>query len=69
MQGTYLGAEKSPEPHADQPERQASLAELRDKLKEHGVRVGIGTLWRFFKRRKITRKKRRRMPQSNVAAR
>jgi transposase len=46
-----------------------TLAELRDRLKEHGVSVGIGTLWRFFKRRNITRKKRRRMPQSNVAAR
>ena len=28
-----------------------TLAELRDRLKEHGVSVGIGTLWRFFKRR------------------
>jgi transposase len=46
-----------------------TLAELRDRLKEHGVSVGIGTLWRFFKRGNITRKKRRRMPQSNVAAR
>jgi transposase len=46
-----------------------TLAELRDRLKEHGVSVGIGTLWRFFKRRNITRKKSRRMPQSNVAAR
>jgi len=26
-------------------------------LKEHDVSVGIGTLWRFFKRRKIARKK------------
>jgi transposase len=34
-----------------------TLAELRDRLKEHGVSVGIGTLRRFFKRRKITRKK------------
>ena len=33
-----------------------TLAELRDRLKEHGVSVGIGTLWRFFKRRNITRK-------------
>jgi transposase len=41
---------------------------LQDRLKEHGVSVGIETLWRFFKRRKITRKNRRRMPQSNVAA-
>jgi hypothetical protein len=27
------------------------------RLKEHGVAVAIGTLWRFFKRRKITRKR------------
>jgi transposase len=46
-----------------------ALAELRDRLKEHGVSVGIGTLWWFFRRRNITRKKRRRMPQSTVAAR
>ena len=34
-----------------------TLAELRDGLKERGVAVAIGTLWRFFKRRRITRKK------------
>jgi transposase len=34
-----------------------TLAELREHLREHGVAVAIGTLWRFFKRRKITRKK------------
>jgi transposase len=32
-----------------------TLAELRERLKERGVPVAIGTLWRFFKRRKITR--------------
>jgi len=42
-----------------------TLAELR----ERGVAVAIGTLWRFFKRRKITRKKRRRTPPSSAAAR
>ena len=44
-----------------------TLAELRDGLKERGVAVAIGTLWRFFKRRRITRKKdgarRRAAPQ------
>jgi len=45
-----------------------TLSELRDKLKAHGVAVAIGTLWRFFKRRKITRKKRRRTPPSSAAA-
>ena len=34
-----------------------TLAELREKLGGHGVAVAIGTLWRFFKRRNITRKK------------
>jgi transposase len=46
-----------------------TLAELRDRLKEDGVTVAIATLWRFFKRRNITRKKRRRTPRSSVAAR
>src|SRR5271156_134303 len=44
-----------------------TLAELRERLKERGV--AIGTLWRFFKRRQITRKKRRRMPPNSAAAR
>ena len=43
------------------------LAELQGQLRESGVAVAIGTLWRFFKRRKITRKKvgarRRTAPQ------
>jgi transposase len=46
-----------------------TLLELRERLKERGVAVAIGTLWRFFKRRKITRKKRRRTPPSSAAAR
>jgi transposase len=33
-----------------------TLSELRERLKERGIAVAIGTLWRFFKRRKITRK-------------
>jgi transposase len=45
-----------------------TLAELRDKLMGHGVVVAVGTLWRFFKRRKITRKKRQRTPLSRVIA-
>ena len=44
-----------------------TLAELRERLKERGVAVAIGTLWRFFKRRKITRKKSRRTPPSSAA--
>ena len=46
-----------------------TLAELREHLRERGVGVAIGTLWRFFKRRKITRKKRRRTPPNSAAAR
>ena len=46
-----------------------TLSELRERLKERGVAVAIGTLWRFFNRRKITRKKRRRTPPNSVAAR
>ena len=46
-----------------------TLAELRERLKERGVAVAIGTLWRFFKRRKITRKKRRRTPPNSAATR
>ena len=45
-----------------------TLAELRDALHcERGVGVAISTLWRFFDRRKITLKKRRRMPPSRTA--
>jgi transposase len=44
-------------------------SELRERLKERGVPVAIGTLWRFFKRRKITRKKSRRTPPNSAAAR
>src|SRR5277367_4072200 len=46
-----------------------TLAELREQLRARGVAVAIGTLWRFFKRRKITRKKRRRTPPNSAAAR
>jgi transposase len=46
-----------------------TLAELREQLRERGVVVAIGTLWRFFKRRKITRKKRRRTPPNSAGAR
>jgi len=43
-----------------------TLAELREHLRERGVVVA---LWRFFKRRKITRKKRRRTLPNSAAAR
>jgi transposase len=50
-------------------ESDITLAELQERLKQLGVAVAIGTLWRFFKRRKITRKKRRRTPPNSAAAR
>jgi transposase len=43
-----------------------TLEELRTKLVEaRGTRFGITTIWRFFARRKITYKKRPRMPPSS----
>lgn len=45
-----------------------TLGELREALwRERGVRVAVSTLWRFFDRRRITLKKRRRMPPSRSA--
>lgn len=35
-----------------------TLAEIRSGLAVQGIQIGIGTLWRFFDRRGITRKKR-----------
>jgi transposase len=44
-----------------------TLAELQAKLKDRGLSVGIGSLWRFFDRRQITFKKRQRT-QANSSA-
>lgn len=44
-----------------------TLEELRAALAGRGVSVGYGTLWRFFDRRGITRKKRLRTPVSRTA--
>ena len=44
-----------------------TLAELQVLLAERGTSVGIGTLWRFFNRHRITRKKRQRTPPSGTA--
>ena len=35
-----------------------TLAELRVALAEDGISLAVATLWRFFRRRAITRKKR-----------
>ena len=43
-----------------------TLAELRALLAEQGIGVGIATLWRFFARRRITLKKRPRMPRNRT---
>ncbi len=43
-----------------------TLVELQALLAERGTPVGIGTLWRFFDRHGITRKKRRPMPRSRI---
>lgn len=41
-----------------------TLAELKASLAKHGVSAGMGTLWRFFDRHKITLKKSRRTQTS-----
>ena len=43
-----------------------TLAELQAQLTEKGVAAGLSTLWRFFNRRGITRKKRPRMLPSRT---
>jgi transposase len=44
-----------------------TLMEIKAALAENEVAVGIGTLWRFFDRRRITLKKRRRTRPSRTA--
>jgi transposase len=44
-----------------------TLKEIRAELAKLGVSAGIGTLWRFFDRRRMTWKKRRRTPPSRTA--
>ncbi len=44
-----------------------TLKEIRAELARLGVAAGIGTLWRFFDRRRMTWKKSRRMPRSRAA--
>jgi transposase len=43
-----------------------ALTEIRAELANAGVAAGVTTLWRFFRRRRITRKKRRRTPRSRT---
>jgi transposase len=50
-------------------EPDVTLAELQVRLADRrGERFGIGTLWRFFDRRRITYKKRRRTRPNSSAA-
>jgi hypothetical protein len=43
-----------------------SIEELRGELASQGLRFGYGTLWRFFARHRLTRKKRPRTPPSRI---
>ncbi len=43
-----------------------TLAELQALLADHGTEVALGTIWRFFARRRITRKKGPRTQQSRI---
>jgi transposase len=44
-----------------------TLKEIRGELAKAGVSAGIGTIWRFFDRRRMTWKKSRPMPRSRTA--
>ena len=44
-----------------------TLKEIRAELAKAGVPAGIGTLWRFFDRRRMTRKKRPATRPSRIA--
>jgi transposase len=61
------------EAHADfllalvEDEGDPTLAEIQARLAERGTPVGIGTLWRFFDRHQITRKKRPATRLSRIA--
>lgn len=44
-----------------------TLTEIKTVLAEQNVSVGTGTLWRFFRRHAITRKKRPRTPPNKTA--
>lgn len=50
-----------------QARRDMSIEELRGELASQGLRFGYGTVWRFFARHKLTRKKRPRTPPSRSA--
>lgn len=43
-----------------------TLSEIQAELARAGVPAGIGTIWSFFDRHRIMRKKRRRMPPNRT---
>ena len=51
---------------ADAATPDMTLEELQAMLRGHGLSFGIGTLWRFFDRHGITRKKRPRTPPNRT---
>jgi transposase len=50
---------------AEQPD--TTLQEYRALLRDCGDSFGLGSIWRFFQRRRITLKKRRRTPPNSTA--
>lgn len=44
-----------------------TLAEIQAELASAGVKTSTGTIWRFFARHAITRKKRQHMPPNRTA--
>lgn len=48
-------------------ESDMTLKEIQAELAKAGVAAGIGTLWRFFARRRMTWKKSRPMPRNRIA--
>jgi transposase len=43
-----------------------TLSDLRDELAGRGIGVSVAGLWRFFRRRRITLKKRPGMPPNRI---
>lgn len=43
-----------------------TLVEIRERLRERGLSVGYGTVWRFLDSRDLRFKKRRSMPASRI---
>ena len=43
-----------------------TLKEIRAELAKAGVQAGLVTIWRFFQRHRLTRKKSRRTPRSRT---